>query len=581
MKKENNKSKDRTIISPWGEFCQYIKNNTPKLILFTIILAIMSVLAFLHVATTNTVSTFNINDYEIGQIADKTIIASKTLPADFENPVMVEKGEVVIKNGFAITEEGFAKLRKMSESTAYIDYRAFADSVVYFMILGALTFLLFSKICLGKSVATKELVVISVFIVLIYAIAVLATKTTLFSTNFGMGTVLPSALFAYLITILFGPLDAVFFSVIQSLVVLNASSYRVIPFLLSLSTSLAATRIVCKIEKRIDMVYASLLQSILNVVFVMIFKLIFNDSLSSIVLVIAGVAFNGFISGILALGFITPMELVLNTASVFRLMDLSDLNNPVMKKMLVSASGTYNHSILVASLAEAACREIGANALIARVAAYYHDIGKMDNPEYFVENQSGGENVHNDINPSLSVSIIKSHVKKGIEKARNMRLPEEVITIISEHHGNQVIAYFYNEAKKADSSIVPEDYAYTGNPPSTKESAVVMMADTVEAACRTLEKPSVRRLEKFVTTLIQTKIENHQLDNCNLTFKDLEVIKETFVQLLAGYYHSRIEYPDQKDPDVNTPVLSDKTLSEAKGELIDVETESKEKNDGK
>ena len=231
-------------------------------------------------------------------------------------------------------------------------------------------------------------------------------------------------------------------------------------------------------------------------------------------------------------------------------MDLSDLNNPLMRKMLVNASGTYNHSMMVAQLAENACREIGANPLIARVGAYYHDIGKLEQSQYFVENQKG-ENKHDDINPTLSASVIKSHVKKGVEKAQQLHLPKSIVDIIAEHHGNSVIAYFYNEAKEKDPTLTPEDFSYPGNPPSTRESAVVMLADTVEAACRTLEKPSVTRLEKFITTLINAKVEHKQLDNCDLTFRDVSKIKEAFVQVLAGYYHSRIEYPDQKNQEEN------------------------------
>ena len=277
-------------------------------------------------------------------------------------------------------------------------------------------------------------------------------------------------------------------------------------------------------------------------------KILFNESFDRFGTLAFAIAVNGFICGILALGFITPLEQILNTASVFRLMDLSDLNNPTMRGLLLTASGTYNHAMMVATLAENACNEIGANALVARVGAYYHDIGKMDQSEYFVENQTG-QNKHDDINPSLSVSVIRSHVKKGVEKAHQLHLPQVIIDIIAEHHGNSVIAYFYNEAKKQNPDANEEDFAYNGVPPTTKESAVVMLADTVEAACRTLEKPSVSRLDKFIQSLIASKLEHHQLDNCNLTFSDLTKIRESFVTILAGYYHSRIEYPDQKDPD--------------------------------
>ena len=180
--------------------------------------------------------------------------------------------------------------------------------------------------------------------------------------------------------------------------------------------------------------------------------------------------------------------------------------------------------------------------------AYYHDIGKMDNPEYFTENQTGS-NIHNEIKPSLSVSIIRSHVKNGLEKARALRLPDRVLDIIAEHHGNQVISYFYNSAKEKDPNVNPADYSYNGNPPTSKESAVVMLADTVEAACRSLDNPSVSRIDKFTQELMDAKVNARQLDNCNLTFKELNIIHSAFVQILAGYYHSRIKYPEQKDPD--------------------------------
>ena len=236
--------------------------------------------------------------------------------------------------------------------------------------------------------------------------------------------------------------------------------------------------------------------------------------------------------------------------------------------MLLVAGGTYSHSMMVSSLAENAAREIGANALLARVGACYHDIGKLDQSEYFTENQGSGGNKHNDINPSLSVSVIRSHVKKGIEKARQLHLPKSLIDIIAEHHGNSVIAYFYNEAKKLDPNVSPEDYSYSGVPPTTKESAIVMLADTVEAACRTLDNPSASRIDKFVAQLIASKIEHHQLDNSPLTFSDLAKIRESFVQLLTAYYHSRVEYPDQKDPDdvdsTSDASLGDKTLEEVK-----------------
>lgn len=548
VKKDEN---TETVISVLlSSFSNYMKKEYPVVILAFVTLLAAIGMSFVQISTATTVSSFDIEEYEVGQIADITIKATKSLPADYDNPISIEAGEKVIRKGFPITEEGYSKLKKMSESPVYVDYRSFANSVIYHILICFLFFFFRSRIYFkNEKIEFKELVTECCFYLLIFGSVIFGSKSVFNLSPFALCAVIPSSLCVFLVSILFGQLNAVFFSIVTSLAVLNASGYQIVPFLFVLSTSFASTRLVRKINRRTDMVFVSVLQALLNVVFLFVFKIIFNGYLSDGLGFVAGVALNGFFSGILCLGLLTPLELILNTASLFRLMDLSDLNSPTMKKMLVTASGTYSHSLMVASLAEAACNEVGANPLLARVGAYYHDIGKIDNPDYFVENQRAGENLHNEINPSLSVSIIRSHVKRGAEKARSLRLPQQIIDIINEHHGNQVIAYFYNEAKLINPDASPEDYAYTGNPPSTKESAIVMLADTVEAACRSLEKPSVPRLEKFITTLINGKIEHRQLENSSLTFKDLTKIHDAFVQILAGYYHSRTKYPDQKDPD--------------------------------
>jgi putative nucleotidyltransferase with HDIG domain len=201
---------------------------------------------------------------------------------------------------------------------------------------------------------------------------------------------------------------------------------------------------------------------------------------------------------------------------------------------------------MVANLAEAACQDIGANSILARVGAYYHDIGKMENPGYFVENQSD-YNPHDDMAPRLSATVIRSHVKLGVEKARQLGLPQEVIDIIGEHHGNSVIMWFYSKALKQENAKNPtvnmEDYCYPGNPPHSRESAVVMLADLSEAATRSLSKPNAAKIEKFIKELLAGTVEHGQLSQSELTFRDLAIIENAFVRVLVGYYHSRIEYP--------------------------------------
>ena len=568
MKANNTKSSASVF---FAEMSAFIKTHYKVIVLMLTGFAAATILNFFNVATSQTIASFRMEDFEVGQIADRTIYASKSIPADEMNPVFIEEGEKIIRKGFPITEEAYSKLLKMSESPIYLDLRAFANSELYLLLLMVMWYLFFAFIPRKRNVLLREFVFQVICFLIVYGAAAFGAKTQAFASPFALNIIIPASLFVLIEAILYGQLNAAFFSVVLAFGVFDASSCQAVPFLFTLASCLAASTVVRKIERRIDMVFVSLILAFIDSVMVVLIAVIFNEKFAHMPIIIGGVAANGFLSGILALGFITPVEFLLNTASVFRLMDLSDLNNSVMRKMLVTASGTYQHSQMVAQLAENACRDIGANALVARVGAYYHDIGKMDQSEYFVENQTNGINKHNAMKPSLSVSVIRSHVRKGVEKAHQLHLPQQIIDIIEEHHGNNIIAYFYEEAKKENPNVNPADYSYTGNPPSTKESAVVMLADTVEAACRTLENPTEERLDKFIQMLINGKAEHHQLDKCDLTFSDITTIKDAFVKLLVGYYHNRIEYPDQKDPAEDASKNADGT----KGE----KTEKAEKNE--
>lgn len=562
--KENNKqTSNGNIMKGIGA---YIKENVPFLILFFTGLLAVSALNFVKISTAQTIANFSLSDFEIGQIADRTIIADRSLPPDNIDPVMVTKGEKIIKKGFPITEEGFAKLKKMSASPLYIDYRAFANSELYLLLLAIMWYLLFTFISVNRKLTFKEPLLQVLFFLAVFAVTAFCGKLSIFSSPYSICVAIPSALFIMIMTILYGNLSSLLLSIVMSIGVLCATNWQISTFLLTLASSLTAAAIVRKIERRLDLVFAGLMIAIFNIVYVLLFSVIFNETFEEIPKLMIGLAINGFLSGILTLGFLTPLEIILNTASVFRLMDLSDTNTPIFKAMQIQANGTYNHSMMVAQLAEAGCREIGANALLARVGAYYHDIGKMDQSEYFVENQVNGmENKHNDLNPTLSASVIKSHVRKGVEKARQLHLPQAVIDIIAEHHGNSIITYFYNLSKEKDPSLEEDDFRYPGTPPFTKESAVVMLADTVEAACHTLENPTSPRLDKFITILINQKVESKQLDNCDLTFRDISRIKAAFVNLLTGYYHNRIKYQNQQDPD-DVPAKTEEASAETSKE---------------
>jgi hypothetical protein len=227
------------------------------------------------------------------------------------------------------------------------------------------------------------------------------------------------------------------------------------------------------------------------------------------------------------------------------LLELGDLNGPLLKRLSLEASGTYAHSVNAAHLAEAAARAIGANPLLARVGAYYHDIGKMAAPQYFVENQASGRNPHDRLAPEDSVAIIRGHVLEGMRMAEQAKLPDCVRQFIPEHHGTQLIGFFFEKAKaSADGrALDPDDYSYPGPNPRSRETAILMLADSVESAAKVLEEPTPEGIRTMVDRIIQGKINRGQMDEAPLTFADLARVRDAFVTVLSGMYHHRIDYP--------------------------------------
>ena len=277
---------------------------------------------------------------------------------------------------------------------------------------------------------------------------------------------------------------------------------------------------------------------------------------------------NGFISPILVYGLQVIFEYFFDIASDMRLLELSDLNNPLLRKLAIEAPGTYHHSLMVGNLAEAAAESIGANALLARVGAYYHDVGKIEKREYFIENQMKMKNPHEKLSPTMSTLILMNHVKKGLEIAQKYKLPKEIRDFIAEHHGTNLITFFYNKAlEKSDGEEINEsNFRYPGPKPKTKETGIVMLADAIEAAARTLKDPSPSRIRGMVIAIVQERFKESELDDCPLTLRELTKIIESFETILLGTFHARIEYPDQ---DEKLVPVKEKRIKEKNFELQD------------
>lgn len=262
---------------------------------------------------------------------------------------------------------------------------------------------------------------------------------------------------------------------------------------------------------------------------------------------IAGAFTGGLLSGIAALGLVPLAETLFGYTTDMRLMELSNFDHPLLKEMMIRAPGTYHHSMVTGTLVKSASEAIGGRAVLATVAAYYHDVGKMSKHNYFIENQEGGKNPHDKLAPSMSALILTSHVKEGVELAREYKLGKELSDVIEQHHGTTLIRYFYKKAQDAArpgvEEVREEEYRYPGPKPQTREAAVVMLADAVEAAARTLPDPKPARIQGMVQTIINRIFADGQLDECDLALKDLHKIARSFTHILSGIHHQRIDYP--------------------------------------
>ncbi len=460
---------------------------------------------------------------------------------------VVGRNELLIRKGSLVTEEEFQRLSSVRQAMSRSDIGLSLRSLGLLMFAAALAFLLVAKSPSLRNSASSATLALGIYAALaFFVVVVLAGRLSNGSSSLEGIFVVPISLFSGIAAALAGQAFGFAYSVVLALLTASATNLNPYFFVFVLLAGIFASYTITTAKTRLDLVRAALLQAALQFAATVVLAVQYEPALSKL-LATAGIsAANGFIGGALLLALLPIFEQGFNLPTKFRLLELSDVNAPALKELLTQAPGTYAHSMNVAHLAEAAAEDIGANALLARVGAYYHDIGKIEQPEYFVENQRG-MNKHDDMNPRLSATVIRSHVKIGIEKARELKLPKEVVEIVGQHHGNSVIAWFYDKAKHADSSARREDFSYPGSPPANKEAGIVMLADTVEASSRTLKKPTVPKLEAHIRQIVMEKVQGGQLDNCNLTLREIDIIQRAFARIIAGQYHSRIEYPKQKD----------------------------------
>jgi cyclic-di-AMP phosphodiesterase PgpH len=454
------------------------------------------------------------------------------------------KGEAIIRKGQRILKSHVIQLDAISKKTAAADtyFQLFGVAVIILLLLFSMY--IFLKIFEPNLYSQEKLLfLVSLCIMLTAVFARIIAVSPL------PGLFLPLAAVPMLLTLLTGGTVAAIVLVVASAVAALVAGVQFNIFLVSLIGGVTAICTIYNARSRSHIIRSGFYVGMINFVVISAMGIISNFAPSVFIRQgLWGIA-SGITAAAVTMIFLPIFESLFKLTTDIRLLELADMNHPLLKDMVTRATGTYHHSIIVANLAEAASEAIGANSLLCRIGSYYHDIGKIEKAEYFAENSQNPSDAHKGLSPSMSTLVITNHVKDGVELAVKHKLGNAIRDIIEQHHGTGIITFFYHhalESKKQNQEISEESFRYPGPKPQSKESAIVMLSDSVEAASRVLQAPTPQKLKELVRKIINNKFIDRQLNECELTLKDISKISESFVKILSGTYHSRVEYPDIK-----------------------------------
>ena len=458
--------------------------------------------------------------------------------ADRVEPVKIVSGQVVVRAGEVVSEHQLAILQDLGllETSPAYPARAGVFVLAGLLVAGMAAYL--KLFCPGVYSSDRR---VFLLLLILAATTAIAAGTARFSPYLA-----PIAVGPMLATILLGPPAGLGTAIFLGLV---AELGAGISLVLSLAGGLAGVYGVATVSQRNDLMRSGVMVMVGNLAAVLGLSLVGGRSFAEPALWVDhlwGMA-NGFLSSVLTLGSLPFLENLFGIVTPLKLLELSNPNQPLLRKLLLEAPGTYQHCLQVANMAEAATERVGGDALLARVGAYYHDIGKVKRPYFFIDNQLfGDENPHDRIAPHLSARIITSHVRDGLELAREHKLPEPLIDFIGQHHGTGLVTYFFNRATEDGraEAVLEQDFRYDGPIPQTRETAIVMLADGCEAAVRALPQPNPSRIEAVVRKIIRERLDGGQLNQSDLTLRDLDTIADEFTKLLTGMFHVRVQYPE-------------------------------------
>ncbi len=500
--------------------------------------------------------------------------------------IPVKANEAIVEEGYPITRNALLILEYIGLTGKSLTWKQIlsTSSLVFLSVLSFAIYLY--KFHQSNYLRIKNVILLSIiilsFTITIRIFSEFVSKLIL-GPSLWWGYIIPIAAASMIVTILFDSHLGIMTTLILTVFnwILTARFFNF--FLVALISGVFAVYLVSKVSERQKIIKAGVLLAL--IIGLLVFTINIPNANIKLAFFYSLIGFaNGLICTIITLGAIPFLENLFNITTSMRLLELSNPNQHLLKRLIKNAPGTYNHSLLVANLAESAAEAIGADALLVRVASYYHDIGKLKRPSSFIENLSDKESIHEYIKPSLSKLIIANHVKDGVSMAKRARLPKEIIDCIAQHHGNSIISYFYNKQKKLEEAYEEEKtteqvFRYLGEKPKSKEAAILMLADIVQAGGKAMTNPTTTGLKRMIDDFIEDKLEDHQLDESDLTLKEIQTIADSFYKtLVQGIFHSRIEYPDKESNNKKKEPKNTRNFKESSKENKQLNNKDKKDN---
>lgn len=495
----------------------------------------------------------NIKFYPTSEINQEDTEARRKEILSSVEPVFytIQKDQVIVNKGDIITAEQYSALQALSNNKELSPFKIALGTIltIFLFFVGLSKFSEWR----GRQKSSAEwqravsiiLVAMTIIVVLFPVISAIQIGPNLNASEL-VNFLIPIPAVTVMIAILLGNEEAVFVTLLMGILVGLYTNDVYVSFA-NVAGSLMALAQVKVVHRRTDLTMSAVYAVGGLASVALIYALVAGFETRELFVLLAYCVGNGFLTLMLTIGLLPYLETAFNVTTSLTLMELCDPNTPLQRDLMNKAAGTYQHSLMVANLAEAAALRIGADAQLVRTAAYYHDIGKIKRPEFFSENQMTYLNPHDNLAPTLSTLIITSHVKDGVAMAKEARLPQPIIDLIGQHHGNTVVSYFYHKAKKNDPTANEDDFRYNCKRPQTREAAILMIADTVEAAVRSnINRLSHGQIESFIRNLINDKMEDKQFIECDMTYRDIRDITDEMMRMINSIYHKRVAYPDKK-----------------------------------